>query len=129
MNPTTETARARSEPIGLGVLCVAAVGPSRQRLTNVVTSVTIFAMKDIGIRDLKTHASDLVRQVAEKHATYTITRHGRAVGVLGPPDFVAPSSTVASERAWERLLSLADKLKRDGKRRKSAVRELARTRR
>jgi prevent-host-death family protein len=86
-------------------------------------------MKDIGIRQLKTHASDLVRQVSENHATYTITRRGRAVGVLAPPDFVAPSVGVAKEQAWERLTMLADKLERSAKSRKSAVRELERTRR
>ena len=86
-------------------------------------------MKDIGIRELKTHASDLVRQVSENHATYTITRRGHAVGVLAPPDFVAPSSEVAREQAWERLTRLVVKLERSAKRRTSAVRELERTRR
>jgi len=86
-------------------------------------------MKDIGIRDLKTHASDLVRQVCENHATYTITRRGKAVGVLAPPDFVTQSEGVAKEQAWERLTQLADKLDRCSQRRKSAVRELAQTRR
>lgn len=86
-------------------------------------------MKDIGIRDLKTHTSDLVRQVSENQATYTITRRGRAVGVLAPPDFVAPPASAATEHAWDRLTTLADKLGRNAHRRESAVRELERTRR
>ena len=86
-------------------------------------------MKDIGIRQLKTHASDLIRQVAEDHATYTITRHGRAVGVLAPTDFVPPTTPDATEQAWERLTQLADKLARDTKGQASAVRELERTQR
>lgn len=86
-------------------------------------------MKDIGIRDLKTHASDLVRQVAEKHATYTITRHGRAVGVLAPPDFIAPSAADSPTKAWERLMRLADQLKQTSKGQRSAVRELDQSRR
>jgi prevent-host-death family protein len=86
-------------------------------------------MKDIGIRDLKAHASDLVRQVSENHATYTITRRGHAVGVLAPPDFVAQCSGVDREQAWDRLTLLADKLERNVKRRTSAVRELERMRR
>ena len=86
-------------------------------------------MKEIGIRDLKAHASELVRQVFENGATYTITRRGRAVGVLAPPDFVAPSTGVSGEHAWDRLIQLADKLNRTAKGRKSAVRELKRTRR
>lgn len=86
-------------------------------------------MKDIGIRELKTHASDLVRQVSERQATYLITRHGRAVGVLAPPDFVPPSAGVTGTQAWERLAALADRLDRAGRRRQSAVRALERTRR
>lgn len=86
-------------------------------------------MKDIGIRELKTHASDLVRQVAEDHATYTITRHGRAVGVLAPPDFLRPAERDAGDKAWERLTTLADQLGKKSGRRKSAVQELERMRR
>jgi prevent-host-death family protein len=86
-------------------------------------------MKDIGIRELKTHASDLVRQVSENHATYTITRRGQTVGVLAPPDFVVSADSATREQAWERLTRLADKLERRTKRRPSAVRELERTRR
>ena len=94
-------------------------------------------MKDIGIRQLKAHASDLIRKVSEGNATYTITRRGRAVGVLAPPDFLAPSESAATEQAWERLMTLADKLDppaerragSDAKSHKSAVRELERARR
>jgi prevent-host-death family protein len=86
-------------------------------------------MKDIGIRQLKTHASDLVRQVCENGATYTITRRGNAVGVLAPPDFVAPTAKDKPEQAWERLAQLADKLSNKDKRCTSAVRELERMRR
>lgn len=86
-------------------------------------------MKDVGIRELKARASDLVRQVCEEHATYTITRRGRAVGVLAPCDFLPAGGERAEPEAWDRVLALADAM---GKRRtpsKSAVRELATMRR
>ena len=86
-------------------------------------------MKEIGIRDLKARASDLVRQVCENHATYTITRRGRAVGVLAPADFVAPNPDASPEQAWERLNRLADKLDHGKQRGRSAVRELEQSRR
>jgi prevent-host-death family protein len=88
-------------------------------------------MKDIGIRQLKSHASDLVRQVSEHHETYAITRHGRTVGVLAPPDFVAPDQGEAADReaAWDRLVVLADKMNRGTGKRASAVRELNKSRR
>ena len=66
-------------------------------------------MKDIGIRHLKAHASDLVRQVSENHATYTITRRGHAV--------------------WDHLEKLMDRIGKSQQTRKSAVRELAKMRR
>ena len=86
-------------------------------------------MKDIGIRELKAHASDLVRQVSENHATYTITRHGQAVGVLAPPDFVTPTAGPTPEQAWDRLANFMDQIKKSRPQRKSAVRELEQMRR
>ena len=86
-------------------------------------------MKDIGIRDLKAHASDLVRQVSENHATYTITRRGRPVGVLAPPDHLPPVRAGAGDAAWERLKELWDRADKSRRRRRSALRELAKMRR
>lgn len=86
-------------------------------------------MKDIGIRELKAQASHLVRRVAEEHATYTITCRGRAVGILGPSDFLPLAGTRDSARAWDRVLALAERVTRKGGRRKSAVRELKAMRR
>ena len=86
-------------------------------------------MKDIGIRELKAHASELVRHVAEEHATYTITRRGRPVGILAPPDFVTPKEWDTDGNAWERLLTLADRIGKQKGPRKSALKELAAMRR
>jgi prevent-host-death family protein len=86
-------------------------------------------MKDIGIRELKAHASELIRRVTEEHATYTITRRGRAVGVLAPPDFLAPDERHEGRQAWKRLLALADRMSKQKSGRRSAVKELAAMRR
>ena len=86
-------------------------------------------MKDIGIRELKTHASELVRHVAEEQATYTITRRGRPVGILAPTDIVAPREKNAGCDAWERMLALADRIGKQKGHRKSALKELAAMRR
>ena len=86
-------------------------------------------MKDIGIRELKAHASELIRQVSEDRAIYTVTCRGRAVGVLAPPDFINPSESSSKEHSWDRLLALADQLQGSAKPAKSAVRELDRMRR
>lgn len=81
-------------------------------------------MKDIGIRELKKNASALVRQLAEGHAAYTITKRGKPVGILAPPDFLVPVNRNGKADAWTRLETLADRMNAGLGRRKSAVREL-----
>jgi prevent-host-death family protein len=86
-------------------------------------------MKDIGIRELKAKASELVRHVAEEHATYTITRRGRPVGVLAPIDFGAPKPSKAGDAAWQRLRELWSRADKSGRPDKSALQELFKMRR
>jgi prevent-host-death family protein len=63
-------------------------------------------MRDIGVRELKAKASEIVRNVRKHRARYTITYRGRAVGVLLPLD---RASTTGGERsslpsdAWAEL--------------------------
>lgn len=45
-------------------------------------------MREIGIRELKRRASDVVREVASGAELYTVTKRGKAVGVLVPPDYL-----------------------------------------
>ena len=41
-------------------------------------------MPEVGIRELKERASQILREVREKRQTYTITLHGKPCGVLVP---------------------------------------------
>jgi prevent-host-death family protein len=41
-------------------------------------------MPHIGIRELKTRASEIMRQVRDRHARYVITYRGQPVGLLLP---------------------------------------------
>ncbi len=41
-------------------------------------------MPEVGIRELKERASQILREVREKRQTYTITNHGKPCGVLVP---------------------------------------------
>ncbi len=43
-------------------------------------------MPDIGVRELKTHTSEIVRNVREQRTRYVITYRGRPVGLLLPFD-------------------------------------------
>jgi len=41
-------------------------------------------MRQIGVQELKARASDILRNVGEKNATYVITYQGKPYGVLMP---------------------------------------------
>jgi antitoxin (DNA-binding transcriptional repressor) of toxin-antitoxin stability system len=67
-------------------------------------------MPDIGIRELKTRASEIIQNVWKRRARYTITYRGRAVGLLLPLETAAPSGIEAvaspSADAWTELARL-----------------------
>ena len=86
-------------------------------------------MKEVGIRELKAKASEIVRRVAEHHATYTVTCRGRPVGVLAPATLESSHSTQDDAHAWERLEELAAQIGGNRLKRRSALRELAEMRR
>ena len=86
-------------------------------------------MREIGIREFKRRASDVVREVASGAALYTVTKRGRPVGVLVPPDYLATQVGANGADAWGHFLGVADKLATERGARASAVRELATMRR
>jgi len=87
------------------------------------------SQKEIGIRELKTHTSQVVGRVAENKATYTVTRWNKPVAVLAPPDYHHPRKHPTSREAWDHVLALAEGIGRKPSRRQSAVTELTRARR
>jgi len=70
---------------------------------------------EIGVRELKTHASEIVRRVRETRASYTVTYRGRPVGVLRP----LPEANVEDQRSddevWEELKRLGKEMSRKWK--------------
>ena len=42
--------------------------------------------KSVGVRELKTHAARILRQVREARTSYLLTHRGRAIGVILPLD-------------------------------------------
>ncbi len=69
-------------------------------------------MPDIGVRELKTHASEIIRQVRERRERYVITHWGRPVGVLMPLDEVNLPRGEPTETAWETLTRLGEEIGR-----------------
>lgn len=70
-------------------------------------------MPDIGVRELKTRASEVIRNVWKRRASYTITYRGRAVGILVPLDKTTAAGTepnLASSDAWAELARLGSSM-------------------
>jgi prevent-host-death family protein len=68
-------------------------------------------MREVGVRELKTRASEIVRAVRDEHARYTVTYRGRPVGLLVPlPD---PGYEDSDETTnWSELQRLGEEIGR-----------------
>ena len=73
-------------------------------------------MPQIGVLELKTHASAIIRAVREKHARYVVTHRGRPVGLLLPLDDAADRlggvDDLSADDAWEELMQLGQEMAR-----------------
>jgi prevent-host-death family protein len=73
-------------------------------------------MPEVGVRELKARASEIVRSVRDGRVRYTITYRGRPVGVLMPLDQPTAGSLVGdegrNETAWEELERLGEEIGR-----------------
>jgi prevent-host-death family protein len=69
---------------------------------------------EIGVRELKARASQILRNVRERRARYLITHRGRPVGLLLPLEearMVPPAPTDESgTAAWEELTRLGEEI-------------------
>lgn len=74
-------------------------------------------MPDVGVRELKTNASEIIRNVRERRARYVITYRGRPVGLLIPVDepqrVQLPSTSQAAGSDWETLMRLGEEIGRE----------------
>ena len=72
-------------------------------------------MPDVGVRELKIRASEIVRDVRERRARYIITYRGRPVGILAPLETAPESEALPGEQsatAWEELTRLGEEIGR-----------------
>lgn len=86
-------------------------------------------MKDIGIRDLKTHASAIVQAVREKHDRYVVTCRGRPVGLLCPIEDAPRPVQAGPSVAWDRLIALGDRISAGWRSKKSGAQIVSEMRR
>jgi prevent-host-death family protein len=87
----------------------------------------------VGVRELKTHAARIVRQVRETRASYVLTHRGEAVGVILPldPKQAAPAAPedTGGDESWEAFLRAGRRIQDRFSPRKSGVRMLSESRR
>ena len=73
-------------------------------------------MAEIGVRELKARASEIIRDVRERRARYTVTYRGRPVGLLVPLEeagMASPSpATEPTTAAWDELVRLGEEIGR-----------------
>jgi prevent-host-death family protein len=83
--------------------------------------------EEIGIRELKSRASEVVRAVKEERARYVVTQRGKPVAVIVPMDAVPPEKN--DDDGWENLLAIRAKLGKDKGNKKSSLEILSEMRR
>ncbi len=66
-------------------------------------------MPEIGVRDLKIHASEIVRRVKEKRERFVVTYRGRPVATINPVEEVSPMLE-SGPSAWDELVSLGQQI-------------------
>ncbi len=83
--------------------------------------------EEIGIRELKSRASEVVRAVKEERARYIVTQRGKPVAAIIPMDAMLPEKK--EDDGWEKLLGIRARLSKDKSKKKSSVEILSEMRR
>ena len=83
--------------------------------------------EEIGIRELKARASEVVRGVKEKRARYVITLRGKPAALIVPID--AAIEPNEGDEIWRRLEKIREELGKGWQSEKSAVEILSEMRR
>lgn len=83
--------------------------------------------QEIGIRELKVRASEVVRAVKEKRARYVVTQRGVPAALIIPLD--AAPARPSDDEVWERLMKIREELGKGWQSEKSAVEILSEMRR
>jgi prevent-host-death family protein len=83
--------------------------------------------EEIGIRELKSRASEVVRAVKEQRTRYIVTQRGKPVAVIIPMDAMLPEKK--EDDGWEKLMSIRARLAKDKGKKKSSLEILSEMRR
>ena len=83
--------------------------------------------EEIGIRELKARASEVVRAVKEERARYVVTQRGKPVAAIIPMDAMLPEKE--EDDGWEKLMATRARLGRGKRSKKSSLEILTEMRR
>lgn len=89
-------------------------------------------MTEIGVRDLKAKASEIVRSVREERAHYVITHRGHPVALLMPLSEPVLEETIdvqSAQSVWDELTELGEEIGRAWQSPKTGVELLSEMRR
>lgn len=67
-------------------------------------------MHAIGVNELKTHTSEIMRKVREERISYTITYRGKPMGVLLPLEENGGVSKEKEQDPWSKLEKIREKM-------------------
>ena len=67
-------------------------------------------MRAIGVKELKIHASEIMRKVREERISYTITYRGKPVGVLLPLEENGDVAQEKEQDPWSKLEKIREKM-------------------
>ncbi len=84
-------------------------------------------IEEIGIRELKSRTSEVIRAVKEERARYVITERGKPAALIIPVDAAPPEKS--ADEVWERLMKIGEELSKGWQSEKSAVEILSELRR
>ena len=83
--------------------------------------------EEIGIRELKSRASEVVRAVKEQRARYVVTQRGVPVAAIIPMDAMLPEKK--EDDGWEKLMAICARFGKGRKNKKNSVEILSEMRR
>jgi prevent-host-death family protein len=73
-------------------------------------------MSEIGVRELKAHASEIIRAIRDRRVRYVITYRGKPVGLLSPVSEMATLGQLAASESpavvWDELTRLGEEIGR-----------------
>lgn len=83
--------------------------------------------EEIGIRELKSRASEVVRAVKEQRARFVVTQRGKPAALIIPMDSAPPEKS--ADEVWERLMKIGEEISMGWQSEKSTVEILSEMRR